>query len=91
MNNILILLHRVFDILLDRFLPVFGTVDPGKGWHSQVCPRAIGGINTCHKMRHSLSLLTVRSLVNVDADQKLVRKNSKSRHVHMNCLQKTIR
>ena len=42
-----------------RFLPVFGTVDTSKGWNSQVCPRAIGGINTCHKMRHSLSLPTV--------------------------------
>ena len=29
-----------------RLLPVFGTVDTGKSWHSQVCPRAIGGINT---------------------------------------------
>ena len=53
------LLHRVLDILLYRFLPVFGTVDTGKGWHSQVCPCAIGGINTCHKMRHSQSLPTV--------------------------------
>ena len=35
---------------------MFGTVDTGKGWKSQVCPRAIGGITTCHKMRHSLSL-----------------------------------
>ena len=32
---------------------MFGTVDIGKGWHSQVCQRAIGGIYTCHKMRHS--------------------------------------
>ena len=39
--------------LLDRFLPVFGTVDTGEGWYSQVCPRVIGGITTCHKMRHS--------------------------------------
>ena len=39
--------------------PAFGTVDTGKGWHSQVCPRAIGGISTCHKMIHSLSLPTV--------------------------------
>ena len=31
-----------------RFLPVFVTVDTGKGWHSQLCPRAIGGINTFH-------------------------------------------
>ena len=38
---------------------MFGTVDTGKGWKSQVCPRAIGGITTCHKMRHSLSLPTV--------------------------------
>ena len=53
------LLHRVLDILSNRFLPVFGTFDTGKVWHSQVCPRAIGGINTCHKMRHSLSLPTV--------------------------------
>ena len=44
-------LHRVLDTLSYRFLPVFGTVDTGKGWHSQVCPRAIGGIGTCHKMR----------------------------------------
>ena len=53
------LLHQVLDTLSYRFLPVFGTVDTGKGWHSQVCPRAIGGIDTCHKMRHSLSLPTV--------------------------------
>ena len=53
------LLHRVLDsILLDIFLPVLGTVDTRKSWHSQVCPRAIGGITTCHKMRHSLSLPT---------------------------------
>ncbi len=45
--------------MLDRFLPVFGTVDTGKGWESQVCPRVIRGITTCHKMRHSLSLLAV--------------------------------
>ena len=45
--------------LSDWFLPVFGTVDTGKGWTSQVCPRAIGGITTRHKMRHSLSLPTV--------------------------------
>ena len=38
---------------------MFGTVDTGKGWKSQVCPRANGGITTCHKMRHSLSLPTV--------------------------------
>ena len=37
---------------------MFGTVDTGKGWNSQVCPRAIGGITTCHKVRHSLSLPT---------------------------------
>ena len=36
-----------------------------KGWHSQVCPRAIGGINTCHKMRHSLSLPTVTYILNL--------------------------
>ena len=35
------------------------TVDAGKCWHSHGCPRAIGGINTCHKMRHSQSLPTV--------------------------------
>ena len=46
-------------LLLDRFLAVFGTVDTGKGWHSQVCPHTIGGINRCHKVRHSLSLTTV--------------------------------
>ena len=48
--------------LSDWLPPVFGTVDTGKGWKSQVCPRAIGpigGITTCHKMRHSLSLPTV--------------------------------
>ena len=38
---------------------MFGTVDTDKGWNSQVCPRAIGGITTGHKMRHSLSLPTV--------------------------------
>ena len=38
-------------LLLDR--------DTGKGWHSQLCPRAIGGINTFHNMIHSLSLPTV--------------------------------
>ena len=38
---------------------MFGTVDTGKGWKSQVCLRAIGHITTCHKMRHSLSLPTV--------------------------------
>ena len=46
-------------LLLDRFLPVFGTVDTVNGWHSQVCPRVIGGINTWHNMRHRLSLTTV--------------------------------
>ena len=45
--------------LSDLFLPVFGTVDTGNGWKNHVCPRAIGGITTCHKMRHSLSLPTV--------------------------------
>ena len=49
----LILLQRVLDTLSYRFLPVFRTVDTSKGWNNQVCPRAIGGINTCHKMRHS--------------------------------------
>ena len=48
-------LHRVLDTLSYRFLPVFDTVDTRKGWNSQVCPRAIGGIN----MGHSLSLPTV--------------------------------
>ena len=47
-------LHRVLDTLSYRFLPVCGTVDTSK-----VCPRAIWGINTCHHMRHSLSLPTV--------------------------------
>ena len=56
---LLCLLHRILDILSNRFLPVFGTLDTGKGWHSQVSPRAIGDIITCHKMRHSLSLPTV--------------------------------
>ena len=55
------ILNEVFfiasSILLYRFLPVFGTVDTGKGW--QVCLRAIGGITTCHKMRHNLALPTV--------------------------------
>ena len=59
LSNYPLLLRRVLDILLDRFLPVFGTGNTSKGWNSQVCPRAIGGINTCHKMRHSLSLPTV--------------------------------
>ena len=27
-----------------------------QGWNSQVCPRAIGGITTCHKVIHSLFL-----------------------------------
>ena len=49
----------LLDYLSYRFLPVFGTVDTSKYCNSQVCPRAIGGINTCHKMRHSLSLPTV--------------------------------
>ena len=31
---------------------MFGTVDIDKCWYSQVCPVAIGGIITCHKMRH---------------------------------------
>ena len=48
-----------YPLLSDWFLPVFGTVDTGEGWKSQVCPRAIGGITTCHKMIHSLSLPTV--------------------------------
>ena len=38
---------------------MFGIVDTGKGWHSQVCPRAIGGITTWHMMIHSLSLPAV--------------------------------
>ena len=38
---------------------MFGTVDTGKSWKSQVCPRAIGGITTCHKMRPSVSLPTI--------------------------------
>ena len=38
---------------------MFGTVETGNGWNSQVRPRAIGGITTCHKMRHNLSLPTV--------------------------------
>ena len=38
---------------------MFGLVDTGKGWNSQVCPRAIEGTTTCHRMRHSLSLPTV--------------------------------
>ena len=38
---------------------MFGTVDTGNVWKSQVCPRAIGGITTCHKMRYSLSVPTV--------------------------------
>ena len=42
-----------------RFLPVFATVDIGNVWHSQVCPRVIGGIDTCHKMRHSPYMPTV--------------------------------
>ena len=48
--------HRVPDSysVLYRFLPVFGTVDTGKGSNSQVCERAIGGITTCHKMRHTV-------------------------------------
>ena len=45
-------------LLLDIFLALFGTVDTGKGWNSQVCPLVIGGITTCHRMRHSLSLPT---------------------------------
>ena len=49
-----VLLHRLLDsYYLDRFLPVFSTVDTGKGWHSQ------GDITTWHKMRHSMSLPTV--------------------------------
>ena len=49
-------LHR-FGHLQRISLPMFGTVDTDKAWHSQVCPPAIGG--TCHKMRHTLSLPTV--------------------------------
>ena len=51
--------YRHRKTLIDIFLPVFGTVDTGQRWNSQVCPRAIGGNTTCHKMRHSLSLPTV--------------------------------
>ena len=46
-------------LLSNTLLPVFDTVDTGKVWDSQVCPRAIGGIDTCHKVRHSLSPPTV--------------------------------
>ena len=45
-------------LLSNRLLPVFGTVDTDKGWDSQVCPRAIGGITTCRKMKPSRSLPT---------------------------------
>ena len=43
---------------------MFGTVDTGNGSDSQVCPRAIGGITTCHKIIHtcSLSLATVTDI-----------------------------
>ena len=40
--------------VVDRFLPVFGA--SSRVWDSQVCPLAIGGIITCHEMRHSLYL-----------------------------------
>ena len=46
-------------LLLDRLLSVFGTVDTGKSIDSQICPRAIEDVLTCHKMIHSLSLSTV--------------------------------
>ena len=36
-------------LLLNRLLPVLATVDSDKGLDSQVCPHAIGGMNTCHK------------------------------------------
>ena len=51
-------------LLSNRHLPVFvfGTVDTGKGWDCQMFPRAIGGITTCRKMRHSLSLPTVKHI-----------------------------
>ena len=55
------LLNRVFDSYC-YIRTVFGTVDTGKGWHSQIWLRAIGGSTTCrasHKMIHSLSLTTV--------------------------------
>ena len=38
---------------------MFGSVDTGKGWHSQVCPRVIGSITTYHKIIHSMSVPTV--------------------------------
>ena len=41
---------------------MFRTVDIGKGWDIQVFPCAIGGITTCHKMIHSLSLPTVTDI-----------------------------
>ena len=51
--------HRLrwFGHLQRMSLPMFGTVDTGKAWHIQVCPRAIGG--TCHKSIQNLSLPTV--------------------------------
>ena len=57
------LLHQFLHSYCYIFLPVFGTVDIGQSWYSQVCPRAIWGITTCHKMRHSLSLTTVTHIM----------------------------
>ena len=48
---------------------MFGTVDTGKGWHSQVCPHAIGCITTCHKMRHSQSLQIVDKLAELSTSK----------------------
>ena len=58
------LLHRVLDNYsqIDSSHTVFGAVDTGKDWNSQVCPRTIGDINTCHKMRHSMSLSAVTDI-----------------------------
>ena len=49
-------------LLSNRLVPVYGTVDTGKGCNSQVFTRKIRGIVTHHNMRHSLSLPTVASL-----------------------------
>ena len=63
-----LLIHANLALLLRRVLDIHCQIDSsqclaqltsGKGWKSQVCPRAIGGITTYHKMRHSLSLPTV--------------------------------
>ena len=48
------LLRRFLDIMLDRFLPLFGTVDTGTVWN----------ITTCHKMINSLYLPTVTYINN---------------------------